>query len=231
MTSKKPKRKQKENDDHACLPKQTRLGSQMKKNIAKKFAMKKSVKRHERKPSDNQDEGSHSDSEESMEIDVENDDGKDPRLIIGKQVDTDKCIAVNDQFIIDLLSRSQPHHDHCYTTIFGKRRGAEMMHYEIETSEDESDEESSSRTSALKFNKHACFPSLNKSLDRSLKVIHSSVQGDNNISVPVIEYARFAFAVDGTPLVSAEEEVQDFNSNTIAESSSAQRKFTCLDTG
>ncbi|XP_064621560.1 uncharacterized protein LOC135484220 [Lineus longissimus] len=222
MSSKNSKGKQKEND-HSGLSKQTRLASQMKKNIAKKFAMKKSLKRQEKKLCDDEAEGSSSDSE--REIDVENDDGKDPRLTIGEEVDTDKCIAVNDQFIIDLLTRSQPHHDHCYTTIFGKRRGAEMMHYEIESSEDESEEESSSRTSALKFNKHKCFPTLNKSLDRPLKVLHGCVQGGNNLSVPVIQYARLAFAPDGTPLVSAEEEVQDFNSNTIAESSSAQRPY------
>lgn len=42
--------------------------------------------------------------------------------------ETERRIEENEQFIIDLLSRTQPHHDHCYTTIFGKKLGIETMH-------------------------------------------------------------------------------------------------------
>lgn len=42
--------------------------------------------------------------------------------------ETERRIEENEQFIIDLLSRTQPHHDHCYTTMFGKKPGIETLH-------------------------------------------------------------------------------------------------------
>ncbi|XP_071079684.1 uncharacterized protein [Haliotis cracherodii] len=51
--------------------------------------------------------------------------------------ETERRIEENEQFIIDLLSRTQPHHDHCYTTIFGKKRGIETMHFDLESSGEE----------------------------------------------------------------------------------------------
>lgn len=36
-------------------------------------------------------------------------------------------IEENEQFIIELLSKTQPHHDHCYTTIFGQRTNSEQV--------------------------------------------------------------------------------------------------------
>ena len=39
----------------------------------------------------------------------------------------ERRIEENEQFIIDLLSKTQPHHDHCYTTIFGPQHGAEVL--------------------------------------------------------------------------------------------------------
>ncbi|XP_061165914.1 uncharacterized protein LOC133174827 [Saccostrea echinata] len=44
--------------------------------------------------------------------------------------DTEKRIEENEQFIIELLSRTQPHHDHGYTTIFGKKKGIEDIEFE-----------------------------------------------------------------------------------------------------
>lgn len=41
--------------------------------------------------------------------------------------ETERRIEENEQFIIDLLSRTQPHHDHCYTTIFGRKKGLESI--------------------------------------------------------------------------------------------------------
>ncbi|XP_060062681.1 uncharacterized protein LOC132543217 [Ylistrum balloti] len=62
------------------------------------------------------------------------DDGHD-----SDQDDTERRMEENEQFIIDLLSRTQPHHDHCYTTIFGKKRGIDdMLH---DTSDEETEED------------------------------------------------------------------------------------------
>ncbi|XP_062568663.1 uncharacterized protein LOC134230821 [Saccostrea cucullata] len=49
--------------------------------------------------------------------------------------DTEKRIEENEQFIIELLSRTQPHHDHGYTTIFGKKKGIEDIVFETEEEE------------------------------------------------------------------------------------------------
>lgn len=51
--------------------------------------------------------------------------------------ETERRIEENEQFIIDLLTRNQPHRDHCYTTIFGKKRGIDVVHLELDSSDDE----------------------------------------------------------------------------------------------
>ncbi|XP_064603080.1 zinc finger protein 37 homolog isoform X2 [Liolophura sinensis] len=51
--------------------------------------------------------------------------------------ETERRIEENEQFIIDLLTRNQPHRDHCYTTIFGKKRGIDAVHLEMDSSDDE----------------------------------------------------------------------------------------------
>ncbi|XP_055957111.1 B-cell lymphoma 6 protein homolog isoform X2 [Patella vulgata] len=50
--------------------------------------------------------------------------------------DRERRIEENEQFIIDLLNRTQPHHDHCYTTIFGKKRGIETISLNTADEED-----------------------------------------------------------------------------------------------
>ena len=54
--------------------------------------------------------------------------GKEPT----RRDPTEQRIAENEQFIIDLLSRNQPHHDHSYTTMFGKKKGIEGIEFETE---------------------------------------------------------------------------------------------------
>nr|XP_022306025.1 uncharacterized protein LOC111112653 isoform X4 [Crassostrea virginica] len=52
--------------------------------------------------------------------------------------DTEKRIEENEQFIIELMRRTQPHHDHGYTTVFGKKKGIEAIEQiEFENPEDE----------------------------------------------------------------------------------------------
>lgn len=60
--------------------------------------------------------------------------------------ETERRLEENEQFIIELLSRTQPHHDHSYTTVFGKKKSfynIEMISAsddEVETNEDYDDE-------------------------------------------------------------------------------------------
>ena len=69
--------------------------------------------------------------ETPTEIDEEADEG-------GNE-ETERRIEENEQFIIDLLSKTQPHHDHNYTTIFGRRKGSDIIHHLMEDSDDEQD--------------------------------------------------------------------------------------------
>ncbi|XP_021353621.1 zinc finger protein Xfin-like [Mizuhopecten yessoensis] len=57
-----------------------------------------------------------------------------------EQDDTERRMEENEQFIIDLLSRTQPHHDHCYTTIFGKKRGIDDIVFH-DTSDEDTEED------------------------------------------------------------------------------------------
>lgn len=67
---------------------------------------------------------------------------KEPCIDVGEDSDvgddTEKRIEENEQFIIELMRRTQPHHDHGYTTVFGKKRGIEIIdQIEFENPEDE----------------------------------------------------------------------------------------------
>ena len=56
--------------------------------------------------------------------------------------ETERRIEENEQFIIDLLSKTQPHHDHCYTTIFGPRNEADILsRYLTEDDADQNDKD------------------------------------------------------------------------------------------
>lgn len=55
--------------------------------------------------------------------------------------DTERRMVENEQFIIDLLNRTQPHHDHCYTTIFGKKRGIDDIVFTSASDDEEEDED------------------------------------------------------------------------------------------
>ncbi|XP_069114977.1 uncharacterized protein [Argopecten irradians] len=66
-----------------------------------------------------------------------------------EQDETERRMEENEQFIIDLLSRNQPHHDHCYTTIFGKKRGIDdiVLH---DASDEETEEDNDDHLRAYK---------------------------------------------------------------------------------
>jgi hypothetical protein len=54
--------------------------------------------------------------------------------------ETERRLEENEQFIIDLLSRTQPHHDHSYTTIFGKKKSFNSIEF-LSASDEEIEEE------------------------------------------------------------------------------------------
>ena len=98
--------------------------------------------------------------------------------------ENEKRIEENEQFIIDLLSKTQPHHDHSYTTIFGRRKGADLVSQMIEDREKEPE----------------------KTVDGKKVVI---VEG-NKPAVPTpILFLRHRSPDENVPMVSAEEIIMD----------------------
>ena len=180
-----------------------KIPSPIKHNIVKKFANKTvTVKKTARKTN-------HVSAQSALRVVPQG-----PGRPAVKAQDTDRRIEENEQFIIDLLSRSQPHHDHCYTTIFGKKRGIETMHWEIDTSEEE-DEDVVSRTSALKVGKSGSPESYD--------------EGENTSPSPptVLPFGRLSripVAPDGTPLISQEEIVSQ-DKDSFSQHSQMERKL------
>ena len=120
-----------------------------------------------------------------------------------------KYIEDNEQFILDLLSRSQPYHDHNYTTIFGKRYGNENVDLDLSELEDN---ERAARSSGIRLKAQANtssdeLDSTPKTLTLKVPVNAGMVPTVNNVHIPIIRLARIPVAPDGTPLVSAEEVV------------------------
>ena len=61
--------------------------------------------------------------------------------------EAEKTIAHNEKFVLDLLSKAQPFHDHSYTTVFGKRHGIETLQLDAETLDELSMDDDTTRTS------------------------------------------------------------------------------------
>ena len=61
--------------------------------------------------------------------------------------EAENTIAHNEQFVLDLLSKAQPYHDHSYTTVFGKRHGIETLQLDAETLDELSLDNNTARTS------------------------------------------------------------------------------------
>ena len=67
--------------------------------------------------------------------------------------EAEKHIEENEQFIIELLSKTQPHHDHSYTTIFGSRKGSEVIHHLIDESDEENEETKATNNTVIYLDK------------------------------------------------------------------------------
>lgn len=63
--------------------------------------------------------------------------------------ETERRLEENEQFIIELLSRTQPHHDHSYTTVFGKKKN--FYNIEMLTASDEEVDSNEDDEETLKF--------------------------------------------------------------------------------
>ena len=73
--------------------------------------------------------------------------------------EAEKTIAHNEKFVLDLLSKAQPFHDHSYTTVFGKRHGVETLQLDAETLDELSMDDDTTRTSG---NEHICVGFIQK---------------------------------------------------------------------
>ena len=58
-----------------------------------------------------------------------------------KESDPYKQIKVKEHSIVDLMNKNQPHHDHCYTTIYGKKRPLGTAHKDDDDSEEDPDDQ------------------------------------------------------------------------------------------
>ncbi|KAK3092888.1 hypothetical protein FSP39_008434 [Pinctada imbricata] len=76
------------------------------------------------------------------------------RIESQKQKSEKQRIAENEQFIIDLLSRNQPHHDHSYTTIFGRKRGHEDVEDDSATDDVDSGPDLTARYGSRVIHQH-----------------------------------------------------------------------------
>lgn len=87
----------------------------------------------------------------------------------------------NQAFIMELLTRSQPYHDHCYTTVFGKKPGIERLDSdEADKIEQDGDMDSEFKTENVPF-------------DASKAVTVKLTDGKaaaNHINVPVIRLQK-----------------------------------------
>ncbi len=167
----------------------------------------------------------HKESDESVTV-ITEDCHPTPSHVDGHRTDTQKRIEENEQFIVDLLARSQPYHDHCYTTVFGKRKAIDHVHLELD-SDDDGAEEYSARTTGVRskfqYGDSSREPE-GHSKTVTLKVNAGMVPTVNNVHIPIIRLARIPVAPDGTPLVSAEEVViQDADEDKKTSTSAASK--------
>ncbi|KAL4238919.1 hypothetical protein ACF0H5_003626 [Mactra antiquata] len=109
-------------------------------------------------------------------------------------------IEENEQFIIELLSKTQPHHDHCYTTIFGGRSNSESVDKMLKNLDDDQPEE----------NKKTWFEELNLPKDKevSFYISDDSSHGKGSRPAPIL-FLRHRSPDENVPMVSAEEIIDE----------------------
>ncbi|KAL3872693.1 hypothetical protein ACJMK2_035902 [Sinanodonta woodiana] len=131
------------------------------------------------------------------------------------QDNTVKRIEENEQFIIDLLSRTQPHHDHCYTTIFGKRKGIDKMHFDLDSSENEEEDHMDVGNSSYN-------PIQN--IITGLPEEEETLKNKNDKRHPIL-FLRHRSPDENVPMVSKEEIISESTSEEEYDAHSGQKPY------
>ncbi|XP_074644542.1 uncharacterized protein LOC141901259 isoform X5 [Tubulanus polymorphus] len=113
----------------------------------------------------------------------------------------------NQQIILDLLRRSQPHHDHSYTSIFGSK-GQNFAQHDG-ASDDELDVGTNTRTGGVRAIKNKPFIFMNSTAQTTRVTPGVLVADSNNVEgkdvIPFMQHSRLFVTPDGMPVY--EEEV------------------------
>jgi len=119
---------------------------------------------------------------------------------------TGRNVERNENIIWDILSSSQPYHDHSYTTVFGKRKAGqafeEMAMLELDETEHDDECRLSARTSGLKFAVGSC-ADVEESSDAKPIIVKVGDGIQNQMHIPLIQ-VQFTPAEDGKAFVSPE---------------------------
>lgn len=115
----------------------------------------------------------------------------------GSDEENEKRIEENEQFIIELLSKTQPHHDHCYTTIFGKRKNTDYIWTMLKNMGDEQDVE----TINLNFTKQMA-------LRKGVPLFCTETKYQEQKPTPIL-FLRHRSPDENVPMVSKEEIIDD----------------------
>ena len=113
-----------------------------------------------------------------------------------KNDEAERRIEENEQFIIDLLSKTQPHHDHNYTTIFGKRKGSDIMHHLMDDSDEERKGSSGGAKSVIYLDKNG-----NRAKRKAKPIL----------------FLRHRSPNENVPMVSKEEIINEYNGESDGE--------------
>lgn len=116
---------------------------------------------------------------------------------VGSDEENEKRIEENEQFIIELLSKTQPHHDHSYTTIFGKRKNTDYIWTMLKNMGEEYDVE--------KINPNTV---LNSSVKKGVTLYCTENKHSSKKPTPIL-FLRHRSPDENVPMVSKEEIIDD----------------------
>ena len=126
-------------------------------------------------------------------------DGTEP----GSDEENEKRIEENEQFIIELLSKTQPHHDHNYTTIFGKRKNTDYVWTKLHNLVEEYEVEKIDANSVLKA-----------SVKKGVTLYCTENKYHGRKPTPIL-FLRHRSPDENVPMVSKEEIIDDWDVQNI----------------
>jgi hypothetical protein len=119
---------------------------------------------------------------------------------------TGRNVERNENIIWDILSASQPYHDHSYTTVFGKRKAGQafedMAMLELEDEEQDEETRLSARTSGMKFSVTPVAENEESADDKPV-VIKVGDGIENKMHIPMVK-VEFTATQEGATFVSSE---------------------------